>query len=647
MKNQLLPMNRFSQAILLAGLVAAAAPVSAVEYWLRADAVNVTMPDGVVVPMWGYALTDMTFVPGTASVPGPALTVPPGDPVLTIHLKNNLPEATSIVIPGQVAAMTPVWDNGMSGARPSATARVRSFTHEALVGGGTADYTWSNVKPGTYLYHSGTHPQVQVQMGLYGGVARSAVAATATTPAEAYAGVPFNNEVTMLFSEIDPALHTAVSTGAYGTVAGPTSTFNYQPKYFLINGKPYAAGDPPLAVLPAGQKTLLRFLNAGLQTHVPVINGKHLQMIAEDGNPYPWSGNPRQQYSVLLPAAKTVDAILTPQLAAGTTPNRYVVYDRRLNLTTAAAQDGGMMATFEVAGTGTAPAITSSPTLTATQGMAYAYKVTATDLEGGPISFTLDKAPAGMTIKSASALVAWIGWRPTNAQVGTQAVTVRATDPTGLSTTQSYNIIVANVNDAPVAVNDAYEMIKGTTLRKTAPGVLANDKDPDVGDTLIMGEWGLPLIGTLARNINGGFAYTPPATYTGIVKFTYRAKDNLGRASNLATVAISVRANKAPLTVDDMVATAPNTALTINVLGNDSDPDTVIDSTNRINPATVFIPTTGKPNQGGTVAVNADGTISYTPRLNFTGTEVFQYAVKDTYNPAAISKAAYVRVNVQ
>src|SRR3970040_2188895 len=102
MKNQLTPMSRLSQAVLRAGLVTAAAQASAVEYWLRADTVNVTMPDGVVVPMWGYALTDMTFVPGTATVPGPALTVPPGDPVLTIHLKNNLPEPTSIVIPGQV-----------------------------------------------------------------------------------------------------------------------------------------------------------------------------------------------------------------------------------------------------------------------------------------------------------------------------------------------------------------------------------------------------------------------------------------------------------------------------------------------------------------------------------------------------------------
>jgi hypothetical protein len=132
-----------------------------------------------------------------------------------------------------------------------------------------------------------------------------------------------------------------------------------------------------------------------------------------------------------------------------------------------------------------------------------------------------------------------------------------------------------------------------------------------------------------------------------MVKFTYRAKDNLGLASNLATVTVSVRANKAPVTVDDTVSLTPNTALTINVLGNDSDPDTAIDPTNRIDPATVFIPTTGKPNNGGTVTVNTNGTITYTPRLNFTGTEVFMYAVKDTYNPAAISKAAYVRVNVQ
>lgn len=641
MKNQLLPMSRLSQSLLLAGLVTVSMPVAAVEYWLRADTVNVTMPDGTVVPMWGYALTDMTYATGAASVPGPALTVPPGDPVLTIHLKNNLPEATSIVIPGQVAAMTPVWDNGMTGARPSPSARVRSFTHEAVVGGGTADYTWSNLRPGTYLYQSGTHPQVQVQMGLYGGVTRDAAAATASTPPEAYAGVPYDNELTLLFSEIDPALHAAVASGVYGTAAGPTSTLNYQPKYFLINGKPYTAGEPQLGVAPPGQRTLLRFLNAGLQTHVPVINGQYLRMIAEDGNPYPWPGNPRQQYSVLLPAAKTVDALLVPQLAAGAAPSRYTVYDRRLNLNNAAAQDGGMMA---ILGATPAPVFTSTAVLTATQGTVYIYTAAATDPDGGALRYSLARAPVGMTIDPATGRIVW---RPINAQVGTQNVTVAATDPGGSTGVQSFSIAVANVNDAPVARYNLYNMIRGGTLTVAAPGVLDNDTDPDIGDTLTAVNFGVPQAGTITGNADGGFTYTPPATYIGVSNFTYQAQDNHGLASKVATVAVRVTANHAPVAQADTASTLADTALRIDVLANDSDPDTVIDPTNRINPATVFIPVAGRPDMGGTATVNADGSIAYTPKAGFRGVESFMYRVRDTYSTPGVSVAVSVRVTVQ
>ena len=46
---------------------------------------------------------------------------------------------------------------------------MRSFDAETAAGG-SGSYTWTGVKEGTYLYHSGTHPQVQVQMGLYGAL---------------------------------------------------------------------------------------------------------------------------------------------------------------------------------------------------------------------------------------------------------------------------------------------------------------------------------------------------------------------------------------------------------------------------------------------------------------------------------------------
>ena len=70
------------------------------------------------------------------------------------------------------------------------------------------------------------------------------------------------------------------------------------------------------------------------------------------------------------------------------------------------------------------PIITSSPPLDA--GLVYQYPVVATDPEGSPVSFSLLQAPAGMSIDSASGL---IQWTPTAAQVGTNNVTVAATDP--------------------------------------------------------------------------------------------------------------------------------------------------------------------------------------------------------------------------
>jgi hypothetical protein len=294
-----------------------------------------------------------------------------------------------------------------------------------------------------------------------------------------------------------------------------------------------------------------------------------------------------------------------------------------------------------------APVITSAPTLTGIQGKSYAYKVVASDVDGGPLAFTLDKAPAGMAVKSSSAYIAWIGWWPTDTQTGLQDVTVRATDPTGLFTTQSFRVDVAYTNGAPQPGKDIYTMIKGTTLNVAAPGVLANDTDPDAGDTLTAVKFTVPSVGTLSGNPDGSFSYTPPADYTGMAYFKYLDKDSHGLASKSAGfVSIAVRANKAPVTVADTASTPPDTQQVIDVLGNDSDPDTVIDPSNRIDPATVFIPATGKPNQGGTVAFNSDGTIRYTPKPGFTGTETFMYAVRDTYSTPGISRAASVSVNV-
>jgi Putative Ig domain/Multicopper oxidase len=434
-------------SLAVAGLALGVSPAWSAEFWLQArPLVAAEYPAGVppTVPMWGYASCVggfATCATAAASVPGPQLVVPPGDTTgLTIHLRNSLPPGltvptmTSIVIPGQreIAAnganlMVPVMFPGQPSPHgPGVTrTRIRSFTHETAPGQ-DVDYVWSNLEPGTYLYHSGTHSQVQVQMGLYGSVRRDAAAG------QAYPGEPYASQVTLLFSEIDPALHVAVMGGgtvpdtapplvvpAYGTPP-MTSTIDYQPKYFLINGAPYSAAALPIPAGRMGQRVLLRLLNAGLESHVATLLGGRFQVIAEDGNEFVYK---RDQYETLLPAGKTMDVIWVPATGAD-----YSFYDRR--------NRAGMLVKLTADG---APIIRSTPLLTATVNVLYTYDMNATDLDL-PIVYALRGAnPAGLTIDPGTGLVSWT---PTEAQVGPQRVQLQATDATGAITQHDFTVLV-------------------------------------------------------------------------------------------------------------------------------------------------------------------------------------------------------------
>jgi FtsP/CotA-like multicopper oxidase with cupredoxin domain len=306
--------------LVLALVAMTAGTTSAAEFYLKAEAITRTMtaPSNEVVTMWGYALSNSGFTTGTVTLPGPLLEVLPGDTNLTIHLKNNLPEPTSLVISGQITTMTPVWDDGTTGNRPNLTARVRSFTHEAGANGGVATYTWNNLRPGTYLYQSGTHPSVQVQMGLYGALKKD----TATAQAYNSASSAYDWEGVLVLSEVDPALHAAVANDDYGPGKTITSTINYKPKYFLYHGE---ASTGVIGVdvtsIAVGDKILFRILNAGLTTRVPLLQGLYMTLLAEDGNLLPY---PRETYSLTLPAGKTMDVMVEP-----TAPGVVSFYDRR------------------------------------------------------------------------------------------------------------------------------------------------------------------------------------------------------------------------------------------------------------------------------------------------------------------------------
>jgi FtsP/CotA-like multicopper oxidase with cupredoxin domain len=318
-----------SSILLIVGwlLAASAGAASAAEFYLRADTRQLTMPDNEVVTIWGFALdTDNNFatVDGTVTSPGPMLTLPPTDTTLTLHLKNNLPEPVSLVIPGQIATMTPVFFTDAQGRR-----RVRSFAAEAAANGGEATYTWINFRPGTYLYQSGSHAAVQVQMGLFGGVKKEAAAG------QAYTGITHDNEAILFLSEIDPALHAAVAGGTFGPGQAMTSTVDYAPKYFLVNGQAEYTMTGVVPAIAVGSRVLVRFINAGLLTRVPLLLGSSMIVLSEDGNLSPYPTLKRDALTLL--AGKTMDVMITPE-TGGTVMS---LFDRRGYVSLGTANGGG------------------------------------------------------------------------------------------------------------------------------------------------------------------------------------------------------------------------------------------------------------------------------------------------------------------
>jgi hypothetical protein len=161
-------------------------------------------------------------------------------------------------------------------------------------------------------------------------------------------------------------------------------------------------------------------------------------------------------------------------------------------------------------------------------------------------------------------------------------VTVRATDTGTLFDEQALSVTVTNVNEAPVAANDAFTAQSATLLTVAAPGVLGNDTDPDAGTTLTAVLGTTTANGTLVLNSNGSFTYTSNAGFTGPDTFTYRASDG-SLTSNLATVTITVGEipNRAPVITsngggDTAAINVPeNTTAVTTVTATDLDNDTL------------------------------------------------------------------------
>ncbi|WP_188390231.1 cadherin-like domain-containing protein, partial [Pseudomonas fluvialis] len=176
----------------------------------------------------------------------------------------------------------------------------------------------------------------------------------------------------------------------------------------------------------------------------------------------------------------------------------------------------------------------------------------------------------------------------------------------------------------------SYSVVGGSSLQHENPALvtnedqsltispavlLGNDSDPD-GNPISIVSVQDATHGTVTL-VDGNAVFVPEANYNGVATFTYTVSDGLGGFAT-ATVTLNIKPiNDAPVANNDLASTPEDTPLTLNVLGNDSDVDGDL------------LTITSATASNGSVIINADNTLTFTPATNFSGTAQINYSISD------------------
>ena len=288
-----------------------------------------------------------------------------------------------------------------------------------------------------------------------------------------------------------------------------------------------------------------------------------------------------------------------------------------------------------------------------------------TDGDGTVASVTVTAIPAGGTLLLADGSTpvsagqtltpqqaAGLLFRPATDFVGQAAISFFVTDNQGLTSdigTVSLNVTTLP-NLAPLALNDSATIAEDSAA---TGNLLNNDSDPD-GDALSITQFSIgsttyapgasaliPGVGTLTIAANGAYTFTPAPNYNGPVPVaTYTVSD--GIASITATLTLNVNpVADPPVAAPDTVAATEDQPVTFDPRGNDSNIDGNPLTITAIagQPIAIGAPVTLPQ---GTVSLNPDGTLTFTPNPNFNGPAAFSYTISD----GTSNSTAQITVNV-
>ena len=261
-----------------------------------------------------------------------------------------------------------------------------------------------------------------------------------------------------------------------------------------------------------------------------------------------------------------------------------------------------------------APVVTAL-TVPAVERTPVTFKLPATDVDGDPLTYSIDLNPAHGTL-GAIAPDGTVTFSPSAGFMGTDTFTFTASDVIAAPVQGTVTINVAS-DTAPVAEAASLGVRPGTPRILTLP---ASDAD---GTPLTFSIATQPQNGTLGPITGDHVLYTPAAGYTGPDSFTFKASDGV-LDSNIATFSIDVIANRAPISVSTSIHAKPGLATTIQLGATDPDSDPLAYSVIR------------RPGHG-TVTLNADGTATYTAAADYSGPDSFTWFASDGALDSAVA----------
>jgi manganese oxidase len=296
---------------------------------LTASAGHITLGDGNQLLAWGYGDG------ATMQYPGPTLIVNQGD-LVTVKLTSTLPERASIVFPGQL---------GVTAAGGTTVGAL--LTSEAVPGGdplaeGTVTYTFTASQPGTYIYQSGTHPELQIEMGLVGTLIVRPTGFDDDTNRTAYGAATsaYDREYLFFQTDMDRCAHEAQEQALSASPPDPAThsppevctkvdPASFKATLWFLNGRngpdtmlkaavPWLPLQPynALARMHPGERVLMRLVGAGRDLHPFHHHGNNAWVIARDGHLLESSPGASAGYPDFVG--------VNPDLAAATLPDQSI-----------------------------------------------------------------------------------------------------------------------------------------------------------------------------------------------------------------------------------------------------------------------------------------------------------------------------------